>query len=189
MIDSAAIATFYTVVFDGLDGFCAVRMFAEKGMPKRTPVCIWVPINADLPIQLTQAAQWAANEALACFVIPGALPEGRAKAEDVLAFHSIVLDIDTPPVEAKRTYISEHVGEPDLIVASGGKTEGGEDKLHLHWRLEAPATPSEVCAVREALALKAGGDVSFARAHQPVRLPGSVHGKGGVQRQVRIMTP
>lgn len=190
MIDAAAIRTFCGVVFNGLEGFAAVRMFAEKGMPKRTPVLAWIPINSDLPAQLAQAAQWAANEQLACFVIPAAVPEGGAKANDVLAFRCVLVDIDTPPVATKRAYLTQQIGPPDLIVASGGKTDsGGEDKLHLYWQLDAPATPAAVCAVREALALKVGGDTSFARAHQPVRLPGSVHGKGGVQRAVRIISP
>lgn len=188
MTDPAAIGAFCGVVFNGLEGFCAVRMFAEKGAPSRPGVFGWVPINADLPDQLTKAATWAAGEGLACFVIPGAVPEGRAKAEDVSAFHCVLADVDAPPIATKRAYLEQHIGPASLVVASGGLTDAGEEKLHLFWRLDAPTAPDEVCALRAALADKVGADPAFARAHQPVRLPGSVHGKGA-KRPVRIVAP
>lgn len=187
MIDQTAITTFCAVVFQGLSGSAAVRIFAEKGTERQSPREVWFPIDAELPAGIAQAAEQAAAAGMACFVIPGAVPAGCAKADDVQAFYSVLVDLDTGPIAAKREHLARHIGEPTLEVASGGLTEAGEEKLHLHWRLESPATREAVCMVRGALAACVDGDASFSRAHQPVRVPGSVHGKHGAKRPVRII--
>lgn len=187
MIDQSAIATYCAVVFEGLSGHAAVRVFTEKGTEPQPPREQWFPIDADLPANIAQAAEGAASAGMACFVIPAAVPAGRAKAEDVQAFYTVLVDLDTGPIAAKRDHLSRYVGEPTLEVASGGVTEAGEEKLHLYWRLASPATAEAVCSIRAALAACVDGDGSFSRAHQPVRIAGSVHGKHGVQRPVRII--
>src|SRR5690606_28213557 len=44
-----------------------------------------------------------------------------------------------------------------------------------------------LCRLRAEIARKIGGDGSFGSAHQPVRVPGTVHGKYGLRSQVRII--
>ena len=45
----------------------------------------------------------------------------------------------------------------------------------------------ELIRLRSAVAERAGGDPSFKSVHQPVRVAGSIHGKNGAQRLVRIV--
>jgi P4 family phage/plasmid primase-like protien len=75
-------------------------------------------------------------------------------------------------------------------VASGGRTAEGQEKVHLYWRLKRPSFDAEVaqvCAIRHEIAAKVGGDPSFASAHQPIRVPGSIYRKDGTERLVMVL--
>jgi hypothetical protein len=90
----------------------------------------------------------------------------------------------------KRAHLEQHVGSPSLAVASGGVTADGQVKLHLYWRLTEAARGTDIETVRvlrAEIARKAGGDPSFAKMHQPIRVAGSIHGKNGKQMPVRIL--
>lgn len=106
--------------------------------------------------------------------------KGDVTLDKVAALTAILLDIDSGDTAAKRAFVTERLGKPSMVVASGGSTEEGTPKLHLYWLLDEPNEKVErVAAVRKTLALKVGGDPSFGRATQVVRIPGSVHAKNG----------
>ncbi len=74
------------------------------------------------------------------------------------------------------------------MVNSGGFTTDGQAKRHLWYRLTEPTHEvARVGALRKALAAKVGGDQSFGRITQVIRIPGSVHGKNGQKRPVEIV--
>jgi putative DNA primase/helicase len=64
-------------------------------------------------------------------------------------------------------------------------------KLHLYWRLTEAASGDDlerVRRLRETIARKACGDPSFDSMHQPIRVPGSIHGKHGKFAPVEILS-
>lgn len=130
---------------------------------------------------------------VAAFIVPAVLTpsaaqRGEARLDDVAALTAIILDLDSGDVNAKAKYIIDRLGKPTMLVASGGKTETGQPKGHLFWRFSEPCEDVErVAAIRKLLAAKVGGDQSFGRATQVVRIPGSVHAKNGVASLCRII--
>lgn len=130
---------------------------------------------------LKRWAQWH----VASFIVPAVLTGEAAKDEKatvdrVAALTAIILDIDSGDTEAKRSYATSALGRPSLIVASGGATETGAKKMHLYWLLnEASDEVERVAVLRKRLAAMVGGDQSFGRATQVVRIPGTVHAKNG----------
>jgi putative DNA primase/helicase len=190
--DSRLIASFAKVLFDYSEGWVAVRAFPEKGdasQPARTP---FVAANAELPTKLVAEAEAAAKKGLALYVVAGTVSgPGKAKAGDVVAIETVLVDLDHGDVSAKREHLVKHLGPPSLEVASGGVTAEGQERLHLYWKLNEPATGADitkVCDLRGVIATKAGGDPSFRSAHQPIRVAGSVYRKGGAERLVIIRT-
>lgn len=190
-VDTAAIHRFVHVVFDGLTGFVDVRLLTEKGTPEQRPQCESVAIDERLATGLARCAANALRLGLACTVVPATTPRrGRAKATTATETAVILVDLDDGDIAGKRAHLVEHLGTPTLVVASGGTTSSGQQKLHLYWRLTRPATGSEFARVgklREAVARRAGGDTAFAKPSQPIRLAGSVHCKHGRQSPVYIV--
>jgi putative DNA primase/helicase len=137
-------------------------------------------------------AEAAAQKGLALYVVAGTVSgPGKAKAGDVIAIETVLVDLDHGDVSAKREHLVKHLGPPSLEVASGGVTAEGQERLHLYWKLTEPATGADiakVCDLRGVIATKVGGDPSFRSAHQPIRVAGSVYRKGGVERLVTIRT-
>jgi hypothetical protein len=138
---------------------------------------------------LKRWAQWH----VAGFIVPAVLSGDAAKDEKatvdrVHSLTAIILDIDSGNTEEKRSYAQSALGQPSLIVASGGKTDAGTKKLHLYWLLNEPSEEVErVAALRKKLAQKIGGDASFGRATQVVRIPGTVHAKNGKAARCEIV--
>lgn len=135
--------------------------------------------------------RWAGHNGGA-FIVPALV---RPEAEDdkdvrldkVAGLTAIVLDIDSGDTAAKRAYVEQHLGPATFVVDSGGITECGTPKQHLYWRLsEVEEDVEHVAMLRKALASKCGGDQSFGRATQVIRIPGSVHGKNGHKRPVLL---
>ena len=120
-------------------------------------------------------------------VRPEAEGEGDVRLDKVSALTAIILDIDSGDTHAKRAYVEQHLGPATFIVDSGGVTAEGTPKQHLYWRLSEVEEDIEyVGSLRKQLARKCGGDQSFGRATQVIRIPGSIHGKSGVQRMVTL---
>lgn len=189
-IDDAAIARFVEVVFGHLDGVVPVRALGELGTPDKKPRSEFHKTE-QLAAALQLLAPGAAHDGRGLYVVPATVAKpGSARASDIVQTGVLVVDLDSGDVQAARDHLARSLGEPTLEVASGGRTREGQAKLHLYWRLTEAAQGDDlerVRALREALAIKAGGDPSFKSLHQPIRIPGTIHGKNGVQSAVRII--
>src|SRR4051812_37083996 len=102
---------------------------------------------------------------------------------------SVVVDLDIGDIAGKLDHLIRRLGEPTVVVRSGGRTAEGQDRLHVWWRLTEPAEGEDLallCRLRGDIAIKVGGDTHFRSAHQPIRVAGTVYHKGGIQRLVTI---
>ncbi len=189
--DPEQIAVFLDVVFGYCEGWAPLRGFVDKGQGiAGRPHNVWVEIDSSLLEKAISFAGWAAREGAAFYVVPGTVAEaGKAKAADVRQMQTVLVDLDAGDIPAKLDHLILHLGEPTLIVESGGRTADGIDKLHVWWRLSEPAEAEDIallCRLRGDIAVKVGGDTHFRSAHQPIRLAGSVYHKGGFTRLVTI---
>jgi hypothetical protein len=189
--DAAQIATFLDVVFSYCDGFIPVRGFIDKGQGlEARPHNIWIAADGSARDKLVTFATWAARESVAVYVIPGTVAEpGQARAAEMRQMQAVVVDLDAGDISAKLAHLVRHLGQPTLMVASGGRTQDGADKLHVWWKLSEPAEGEDLallCRLRADIAAKVGGDGHFGSAHQPIRVAGSIHHKAGFQRLVSI---
>ena len=189
--DPEQIAVFLDVVFGYCEGWAPLRGFVDKGQGiAGRPHNVWVEVDGGLLEKAISFAGWAAREGAAFYVVPGTVAEaGKAKAADVRQMQTVLVDLDAGDIPAKLDHLILHLGEPTLIVESGGRTADGIDKLHVWWRLSEPAEAEDIallCRLRGDIAVKVGGDTHFRSAHQPIRLAGSVYHKGGFTRLVTI---
>lgn len=189
--DHGMIATFAEVVFEYCEGFAPVRALAEKGAEDRSPHTPFLAADAGLAAKLAIQADWAADAGMALYVAPGTVSApADARADSIFQTQVVLVDLDHGDIGTKRDHLVQHLGPPTLEVASGGVTSEAQRKLHLYWRLTEPAEGADiakVCRSRHMLAAKVGGDPSFRSAHQPIRVAGSVHAKGGTHRLVEIL--
>jgi len=189
--DPAQMATFLDVVFSFCDGFIPVRGIVDKdqGIEAR-PHNIWIAADAGAHDNLVTYANWAAREGVAVYVIPGVVAErGQARAIEVRQMQAVVVDLDLGDIALKLNHLVRHLGQPTLVIASGGRTQDGADKLHVWWKLSEPAEGEDLvllCRLRGDIAAKVGADGHFGSAHQPIRVAGSIHHKAGHQRLVSI---
>lgn len=136
--------------------------------------------------------RWSEHH-VATFAVPAVLhgaaeAQGDVTLDKVAALTAILLDLDSGDIDAKAAFVIARLGPPTMIVLSGGSTPEGQAKRHLYWLLNEPCEEVEaLAATRKQLAAKAGGDQSFGRATQVVRVPGSVHAKNGVASVCRII--
>lgn len=191
-VDAAQIALFLDVVFSWCDGLIPLRGLPEKGITPSPPHDLrWLPADASASSVIAACAESAAPVGRAIYVIPGTVArQGEARAEHVLQMQALVVDLDEGDIAAKRAHLVRHLGPATLAVESGGVTDAGQPKLHLWWKLTEPVEGEDIprlCRLRTVLARKVGGDDSFGSAHQPVRIPGTIHGKHGLKSQVRII--
>ena len=190
--DPAQIAQFMGVVFGYCDGLIPVRSFIDKGQGiDGRPHNIWIEADQATPDKMATFATWASREGAAVYVIPGTVvAPGQAKAAEVLQMQTVVVDIDTGDIAAKRAHLERHLGQPTMVVESGGVTPEGQHKAHVWWKLSEPAEGDDirrVCRLRGDIAAKVGGDMHFRSAHQPIRVAGSVYYKNNLKTQVRIV--
>ena len=190
VIDPTAIADFAEVVFGYLEGLVPIRLFAETGTPDQKPrIEFCTPeLLADTLVRLAPSA--AAHQR-GLYVVPGTVTrKGSARAEDILQTGVLLVDIDAGDIGRIRDHLAAHLGAPSLEIASGGRTAAGEPKRHLYWRLTEAAKGGDlgrVRALRQIVAGKAETDASFGSLHQPIRVPGSLHGKHGDLSPVRLL--
>jgi len=133
---------------------------------------------------------------IGAFIVPAILSSPKGEAKNVQAFGSIVVDIDSGDIPAKLELLESTLGQPTAVVYSGGTTPEGHHKRHAYWTLDNLCTDvSGLIKLRHRVALGAGGDMMFGlgvasnpfgRAHQPVRIAGSTHNKGGKKTPVKI---
>ncbi|WP_246020770.1 AAA family ATPase [Paracoccus subflavus] len=189
--DPAQIATLLDVVFGWCEGQIPVRGFVDIGQGKEgRPHNVWIDADATAPGKLATFANLAWREGAAVYVIPGTVAgAGQAKAAEVLQMQALVVDLDAGDIPAKLAHLLRHLGQPTLIIESGGRTSEGASKLHVWWKMTEPAEGAalaSLCGLRGEIALKVGGDTHFRSAHQPIRVAGTVYHKHGNQRLVQI---
>jgi len=134
----------------------------------------------------------------ASFIVPAILSEQKGKSENVHSFGSIVVDLDSGNIDEKHKFLEQNVGVPTAVVYSGGEVNGVK-KRHLWWTLLSHERDiGRIVKLRDELARKGGGDIQFGlgvpsnpygRAHQPVRIAGSIHNKGGNAKPVILDMP
>jgi len=190
--DPEQITQFMEVVFGYCDGLIPVRSFIDKGQGiDGRPHNIWLDANAAAAGKMATFATWASREGAAVYVIPGTVAAvGQAKAAEILQMQTVVVDIDSGDIAAKRAHLERHLGSPTMVVESGGVTAEGQRKAHVWWKLTEPAEGSDIARVtrlRGDIAAKVGGDMHFRSAHQPIRVAGSVYYKNNLKTQVRIV--
>jgi P4 family phage/plasmid primase-like protien len=188
-IDAEMIATFVDVLFGYLDGPVPVRLLAETGTPVQPPKAFTRPC-ASLAGDLIAPAEAAARSSRAVYLVPGTVDPGRSgKAEDIQSTGVVLVDLDEGDIAQKRKHLEHHLGCASMVVASGGYTEDGQEKLHLYWRLTEAAEGNDlerVRLLRERIAALVAGDSSFKSLHQPIRVAGTIHGKHGRHALARI---
>jgi hypothetical protein len=138
--------------------------------------------------------RWSGN-GIGCFIVPAILSEPQGTSKNVQSFRSVVVDLDSGDIDAKVEFLCSRVGNPTAIVCSGGDVDGML-KRHLWWTLsEHTHDVADMVKLRHELALRAGGDLQFGmgvdsnpfgRAHQPVRIAGSIHNKNGRPKPVTL---
>ena len=190
-IDPGMIARHVDLLFRGTDGFVPVRLLMEKDGVEVRNHLPFEPVTADLSSRITAKAQRAATSGAGTFVVPGTVIQvGSAKASDIAQMSCVLVDLDKGDIATARAHLEAHIGQPSLVVRSGGLTADGQHRIHLYWRLTEVVKGdhlARLCAVRGLLAAKVGGDPSFSSAHQPIRLAGSIYAKSKVQRLVAII--
>ena len=193
-IDTDTIKLYLKTLYGYCDGFIPIRMFMEKGATgNQYQQLHWVPTTS-LEIMhqsLKPLVERGRNFKMGVYVIPGTVSErGQGKATDIIQYPCFVVDIDSGDIEAAKNYIVAQLGQPSLEIYSGGKTEDNVYKRHLYWKLTEPATDTDIkrlTSAQKLAAQKIGADPSFGSAHQPIRLPGSIHQKNDKANQVRIV--
>ncbi len=182
--------TYFYVVFCYLEGLIPLRSFAEKNNVYRKPHNIWIKADDDMASKALSFALLANQKQMAFYVIPGTVKSsGQAGKADIKQMQVLLIDIDSGNTEDKLILLSKTLGEPTLIIESGGITEKGCAKLHIYWQLSRAAINEELqklIKLRHDIALSVSGDLHFKSANQPIRVAGSIYHKGGIKKLVKI---
>lgn len=209
IVDESGIEDFMQTLFSRVlwrpDHFVNLRGVGEKSTPREGKFHAdeWIqpgleefPDDHMTELTIHHAKRWAQHH-IAAFVVPAVMKAARGTSENVGLMVAVVLDLDTGDTNAKAAWIDQHIGPPTIVVASGGITDAGTPKLHLYWVLDDPTDDvAGVVELRHLLAEKVGGDLQFGRgtpdnplgrAHQPIRIGGSVHAKHGRAAPVRVL--
>ena len=197
LYDAAQVETYLQTLFRNVDWepgqVISLLGIGEKGTPRegvfRERKFIPPAFIGAAHDHLKRWAEWHAAGFVVPAVIAGeAVPANDVTLDKVAALTAIILDIDSGDTEMKKSFVMSALGPPSLTIASGGETDAGTPKMHLYWLLNEPSAEVErVAALRKTLAQKVGGDESFGRATQVIRLPGSVHAKHGKPTLCRIL--
>lgn len=195
-VSSDQISRYLNIVFAGIEwnseNYLSIRGIGEKGTPQegvfREETFIQPHLENAVSRILTIATTYAQNH-VATFVIPCTLKKSRGTSANVDQFTNVLADLDSGDTDAALRYLNENLGAPSLIVKSGGTTDTGHEKRHVYYSLTEPCSDiSKIVRLRDYLAKKAGGDIQFGlgvqsnpygRAHQPIRIAGTCHSKGG----------
>ena len=201
-VDVKDVEAHLSLLFDhDTKGIVCLRGIGEKGTARegvfREDIFLeparlgWKPFVAAV---IGHANRWGQHD-VATFVVPCTLKDARGTAENCETFRTLCADFDTGDTDAKLAYAEEHLGDAAMVVLSGGVTEEGKPKRHAYWPCADTLTVAEVVKARDEIARKVGADIQFGlgvdgnpygRAHQPIRLAGSIHGKAGIRKVVRI---
>ena len=187
--DRATLARFVHALFKHAnpDTFVSLRGF-DQFDNSQPPQHIEAVAAGDLAYVVERAVYGAGivGEARGVFAPPIATftNSSRAGAADLADGLAISVDLDAGDTGAKLRELTAILGVPTVVVASGGEwpdpaTGAVHDKLHLHWRLAAPArTPEDharLCDARRWAAQLTGGDGTAGPIVHPLRWPGTLH--------------
>lgn len=183
-----------------------LRGIGEKGTAKEgvfsEDVVVQPEVMAVSDCAAASALRWSQHN-IGAFVVPAVLNGTRAKEENVVGLPAVILDLDSVPGWEVVRWLEEHVGAPSMVVTSGGKNEWGP-KLHAFYCLERESAleymvdddqagseknwcPDRATKLSMRLAALVGGDPSYGlRRTQPIRIPGTIHLKGGEPKEVRL---
>ena len=182
VVNDLGIQQYLDVLFGFLDeGFIPLRCFSESTKQQNAPYNIWVDNDEHAAGKVVNFANYCHSNKQACYLIPGLVSaEKQAKSVDIIQMGVLLVDLDDGDIEAKLKHAIQFIGDPTLVVESGGTTTDGKAKLHAYWKLSEPVDQSDLeslLKLRAQLAQKIGGDTHFKSAHQPIRIAGSVHHK------------
>jgi len=206
VINEEQIRNHLFVIFSDVpsEGWVCVRGIGEKGTQNEGRFSDDKHIDLSLGFdnlfsEVTRHVRRWTEHGHASFIVPGVLKEPKGSSENIASFHSIVVDLDAGDILAKHEHLRAHLGQPTAVVYSGGVGESGHLKRHLYWTLAEPIKDIErAIRLRDEISRIGGADMQFGlgvksnpfgRAHQPVRIAGSVHGKNGVLTPVRLDMP
>jgi len=176
------IATYCDVLFAEPPPGTAIAL---RGLPENSastrPYLIWLDANVETSVRnraVVSFVEECAFRGLAAYTVPGFVVGNRAGNADVAAIRCLVVDIDSGDIAAKVSRASSILGTPSMAVWSGGRAEN-QKKTHLYWRLSGDISAALVTRLWGMAARAFGGDPSFdvGRAHQPIRIAGSLHRK------------
>jgi hypothetical protein len=170
-------------------GFVSMRAFYEDDAAKPfriNPTALSGGLKFLIDVAEDDARR-AANDprpVVFCPPIATFVGKDRAREIDILEGLALSAECDHHPQGARET-LERILGAATVVVRSGGwwtdpATGQQHDKLHLHWRLAAPATGEALARLKEARDLATrvvGGDPSNKPVCHPIRWPGSWHRK------------
>jgi hypothetical protein len=180
--DPAQAAAFFRTFFKQGD-WLHMRAVPE---PKdgRTPSNHHYEVNDKFDETVAQFLQYCFIESRAAFYLPGGVIPPRTHKDAVQSMPCVLVDFDKGDPAANLAQVEQLIGPATAVVESGGSADVGP-KLHAYWKLQNVASGKteidKVCALREQLALRFGGDPAFKQEAQVIRIPGSVHFKNGAK--------
>lgn len=191
--DEAQMRQFLNTIFKrcgSARGWMAMRAFEHE---REGPAVVnqWVPFSRDMVAAAAGVATDVARregDRRAVFAPPVAVFGEATNAKgnrfsgetNVICAPAIAVELDARPRESLDALVAV-IGEPTLVIASGGSWEG-QPKLHAYWRLGEPATTDEarsaLKAARKMATRLVDGDGTAVALSHPMRWPGSWHTKG-----------
>ena len=175
--DAKQALTFFATLFPAGNGESIHFRGVSEPKDNRSNQNLHYALDENFSANVGGFLEWCAVDGRAAFFLPGVVKGTGAGKKDVLSLPAVLVDFDKGDTEANLRAAESVVGPATVVVESGGQTEAGP-KLHAYWRLDAPADGeaiAEACRVREALALRFGGDPAFKQPAQVIRVPGSLH--------------
>lgn len=201
--DESQVREHLSFIFGGIEfqpgAFVCLRGIGEKGTSQegtfREEFFFEPAVDQNwMNAAVEHCRRWG-QHAVASFIVPCVLKAPKATAANVNLFTTVVTDFDSGDTDERIAWVAEHICVPDLVVESGGTTEAGTQKRHAWWKIEPTADIEGVINLRHTIAELSGGDLMlgrgvksnpFGRSHQPVRLAGTVHGKGGTAKPCKV---
>jgi hypothetical protein len=193
LVDGAAVRFFLETLFGDVDfepgQTIVARGLGEKGTPREGDFRenIWLQpgsLGAELE---AHARRWAQYH-VGTFLVPAVMhassyTDQEATEAHVAAFTSVLVDLDdVPTAQAGLAWLVGVIGPASMVV------ESSPGKIHAYWIFNEPETRiADVANVRLAMANLVGGDPSFVRLPQVVRVPGTVHAKHGGQFVTKVI--
>jgi len=170
-------------------GFVSLRAFVENSNDvfRKTPIRITRNNLKFLCDAVEEDARRAAQSPKAVVFCPPLATFGNNKTateQDISEGFTVTVECDQSP-QAARAKLETILGPATTVIRSGGVWSDGngvtQDKLHLHWRLAAPARERDelikLKRAREICAQLVDADPTSIPISHPIRWPGSWHRK------------